>query len=295
MYESFYGFKRGPFEISPDPYFLLATARHCEALASLYYGVTRHKGFVVMSGDVGTGKTLLVSCLLELLRSRQAAFAHVFNPALSIVQFLQYVTAEFGLPSTGKTKTDLLLQLNQYLIKRCQNGLTTVLVIDEAQHLNRRMLEEIRLLTNLETAQQKLLQIVLVGQSELEQQLQYPDLRQLRQRIALWCRLAPLSGQETAEYIERRLTLASAAPRKDSLFAPESIALIYVYTRGVPRLINIMCDNALVAAYARQGSIVTPDIVEEIASDLCLKLGPTHSSDNGNCGHTAETVVEKSV
>jgi len=294
MYDSFYGLRRGPFEISPDPYFLVPTVRHTEALASLYYGVTRHKGFVVMTGDVGTGKTLLVRCLLELLRRRQAAFAHVFNPALSVVGFLRQVATDFGLPPCGKSKIDFLLQLNNYLISRCQKGLTSVLVVDEAQHLHRGMLEEIRLLTNLETSQQKLLQIVLVGQSELEQQLQYSDLRQLRQRIALWCRLGALTEEETAQYIERRLTLASIAPRAEPLFAAEAIAIIYQYTRGVPRLINIMCDNALVAAFAHQKSQVTMDIIEEIAADLCLKLCSPDPLNGGNCCDTAEVAFQKS-
>src|SRR5580692_7195572 len=168
MYKAFYNLKRNPFEITPDPSFLFPTKRHNEALAALYYGVRRHKGFVVLTGEVGTGKTLLLRCLLQSLKqSADVKYAYVFNGRLSPVEFLQYIAGDLGLPAAGKNKSELLLQLATYVIGRSQKQLTTVLVVDEAHHLSTDILEEIRLLTNLETADQKLLQILLVGQPEL--------------------------------------------------------------------------------------------------------------------------------
>src|SRR5271165_6941942 len=226
MYKSFYNLKRNPFEITPDPAFLFPTRRHNEALAALYYGVRRHKGFVVMTGEVGTGKTLLVRCLLELLNRLNVAYAYVFNSLLSPREFLQYVAGDFGLPAAGRNKSELLLELSNFLIGRYQKKLTTVLVVDEAHHLPVEVLEEIRLLTNLETAQEKLLQILLVGQPELDEKLDSMELRQLKQRIALRCQLEPLNLEETRGYIQRRLQLAGASPAA-ALFPAETVAGVY--------------------------------------------------------------------
>src|SRR5712691_88798 len=189
MYKKFYGLKRNPFEMSPHPYFFFLTEQHNEALAAIYYGIARRKGFVVMTGEVGTGKTLLVRYLLELLNRQQVAFANVFNPLLSGIDFLRYIAGDLGLKLDNQSKSSLLLELNNFLIARHRKGLPTVLVVDEAQHLFPEVLEEIRLLTNLETSQQKLLQILLVGQPELDQKLDSHELRQLKQRIALRCHL----------------------------------------------------------------------------------------------------------
>ena len=197
MYKAFYNLKRNPFEITPDPFFLFPTRRHNEALAALYYGVRRHKGFVVMTGEVGTGKTLLVRCLLQLLNQSDVAYAYVFNSRLSPVEFLQYVAGDFGLNVAGKNKSELLLILSNYVISRHQKKLTTVLVVDEAHHVAAEVLEEIRLLTNLETTSEKLLQILLVGQPELDEKLDSIELRQLKQRIALRSQLQPLNLDET--------------------------------------------------------------------------------------------------
>ena len=210
MYKAFYGLTRNPFEISPDPYFLFSTARHNEALASIVHGVLRHKGFIVVTGEVGTGKTLLVRCLLELLRRQEIASANVFNPCLSPLEFLRYIVGDLGIKTANQDKGSLLLELNNYLIARHRKNTTTVLIVDEAQHLEPELLEEIRLLTNLETSQQKLLQIVLVGQPELDQKMDSPDLRQLKQRIAMRCQLEPLQEEETKSYILRRLQRAGA-------------------------------------------------------------------------------------
>ena len=272
MYKRFYNLQRNPFEITPDPSFLFPTKRHNEALAALYYGVRRHKGFVVMTGEVGTGKTLLVRCLLELLNRRNVAYAYVFNSLLSPLEFLHYVAGDFGLPASGKSKSELLLELSSYLIGRHQKKLTTVLVVDEAHHLPVEVLEEIRLLTNLETSQEKLLQILLVGQPELDEKLDSIELRQLKQRIALRSQLEPLNLEETKGYIQRRLQLAGATSNAATLFPPETIAKVYRHSRGIPRLINTVCENALITAFARQSQTVTPDVIDEVAADFRLGI-----------------------
>src|SRR6202453_3368089 len=269
MYKAFYNLKRNPFEITPDPFFLFPTRRHNEALAALYYGVRRHKGFVVMTGEVGTGKTLLVRCLLQLLNQSDVAYAYVFNSRLSPLEFLQYIAGDFGLNVAGKNKSELLLTLSNYRISRHQNKLATVLVVDEAHHVAAEVLEEIRLLTNLETTSEKLLQILLVGQPELDAKLDSVELRQLKQRIALRSHLASLDLAETKGYIERRLQLAGS-PRATQIFPPETVAAVHRYSQGIPRLINTICENALIAAYARQAASVAPEIIEAIAKDFRL-------------------------
>lgn len=272
MYKKFFNLSRNPFEISPDPYFLFATARHNEALASIVHGVLRHKGFIVVSGEVGTGKTLLVRCLLELLRRFDIASANVFNPCLSPLEFLRYVVGDLGLKTTSQDKGSLLLELNSYLIARHKTNTTTVLIVDEAQHLQPELLEEIRLLTNLETSQQKLLQIVLVGQPELDQKMDSPDLRQLKQRIAMRCQLEPLQGSETKQYILRRLQRAGANSHANTMFPDESIATVYRYSKGIPRLINTVCENALIAAFAEKSQVVRTEVIDEVAKDLRLNV-----------------------
>lgn len=273
MYKSFYGLQRNPFEITPDPSFLFPTRRHNEALAALYYGVRRHKGFVVLTGEVGTGKTLLVRCLLHLLKGSSASYAYVFNSRLSSAEFLQYVAGDFGLPASGKNKSELLLELGSFLISRHQKKLTTVLVVDEAHHLASEVLEEIRLLTNLETPQGKLLQILLVGQPELDEKLDSVELRQLKQRVALRAQLLPLDLEETRGYIARRLQLAGTSRAAD-LFPSETTSRVYRHSRGIPRLINTVCENALINGYARQLLTVSPETIDEVATDLRLNIAP---------------------
>jgi general secretion pathway protein A len=269
MYKQFFGLARNPFEISPDPFFYHPTPRHNEALANLHYGVGRRKGFIVITGEVGTGKTLLVRCLLAELRKNNIAFGYVFNPLLPVVEFFQYIMADFGLPYAGRTKTEMLLDLNRFLIQRHARGLITALVVDEAQALRADLLEEIRLLTNLETSQQKLLQIVLMGQPELEVLLDSPELRQLKQRVSLRCQLQPLDQKQTHDYVLSRLTRAGAAP-EPPIFSEDALDNIYEYSRGIPRIINNLCENAMVNAFAREQRPVTGDMVTDVAADFRL-------------------------
>jgi general secretion pathway protein A len=271
MYKAFYKLQRHPFEITPDPSFLFATKRHNEALAALYYGVKRHKGFVVMTGEVGTGKTLLVRCLLQILSLADIAYAYVFNPRLTPMEFLQYIAGDFHLPTAGKSKSELLLDLSTYVIGRHQQNLTTVLVVDEAHHLSTELLEEVRLLTNLETPEKKLLQILLVGQQELDEKLDSTDLRQLKQRIALRSQLGALLLDETRGYVHCRLKLAGSENPAE-LFPMDTILEIHRQSRGFPRLINTLCENALISGYARQARSITPEIVEEIAANFRLNV-----------------------
>src|SRR5215831_7315869 len=269
MYRNFYRLRLNPFEITPDPSFLFPTSRHNEALAALYYGVRAHKGFIVLTGEVGTGKTLLVRSALQLLQKSQVAFACVFNPTLSPLEFIRYIAGDFGIPVAGKPKDEVILQLNAFLLDRHRKKLTTLLVVDEAHHLSPELLEEVRLLTNLETAQQKLMQIVLAGQPELDLKLDSFELRQLKQRVTLRCQLEPLTLEETAGYIQRRLHTAGA-PKDVTLFSIAAVAAVFKHSRGIPRLINTICENALLSGYARRAHTIIPEIVDEVAVDLRL-------------------------
>jgi len=291
MYKRFYNLQRSPFELTPDPSFLFATKKHNEALAALYYGVQRHKGFVVMTGEVGTGKTLLVRCLLHLLNRSNVASAYVFNSRLDSTEFLRYVAGDFGLEASGKTKSELLLSLSAHVISRYQKGLTTVLVVDEAHHLASEVLEEIRLLTNLETPEEKLLQILLVGQPELDEKLDSAELRQLKQRISLRSRLEPLDLTEATGYIHRRLQRAGNL-NPDAIFPPETILAIHRHSKGFPRLINTICENALIHGYAQQEQKVTPDMIEDIARDF--RLNVSYSSPRVEVGEHS-TEVERAA
>src|ERR1700678_2357367 len=269
MYKQFFGLARNPFEISPDPFFYHPTPRHNEALANLQYGVGRRKGFIVITGEVGTGKTLLVRCLLAELRKNNIAFAYVFNPLLPVVEFFQYIMADFGLPYAGRTKTEMLLDLNRFLIQRHSRGLITALVVDEAQALRTDLLEEIRLLTNLETSQQKLLQIVLMGQPELEMVLDSPELRQLKQRVALRCQLQPLDEQQPRAYVLSRLERAGA-PAEPPIFSEDGLNKVFEYSRGIPRIINNLCENSMVSAFSQETRPVTGEIITDVAADFRL-------------------------
>jgi general secretion pathway protein A len=267
MYKKFFGLKRNPFELSPDPYFIFPTDKSKEVFASVYHGISRRKGFVVLTGEVGTGKTLMIRCLLSLLKRQEIAFANVFNPRLSALDFLRFVALDLGLRVEEPTKGNVLHALYEFLLAQAEKGLTTVLVIDEAHQLSLNVLEEIRLLTNLETTQQKLLQIILAGQPELDRKLDSRDLRQLKQRVAIRCQLEPLSLEDTRSYIERRLKLSCAEePRAGTIFPPDTVEAVYRYSCGIPRTINAICEQALVAAFAAGSPVVHADVIEKVAA-----------------------------
>jgi general secretion pathway protein A len=271
MYNAYFNLKRNPFDLTPDPSCFVPTPQHNEALAALYYGVRRHKGFVVVTGEVGTGKTLLLRCLLRLLEnSKDIAYAYLFNSRLTPTEFLQYVVADFGISASGKNKCDLLLDLSKFLIARGSKRLTTVLIVDEAHDLPVDTLEELRLLSNLETTDDKLIQIILMGQPELDKKLDSIELRQLKQRIPLRTQLGALNTKQTQEYIEQRLRIAGADPISRPLFSPQAIAAVHSYSRGFPRLINIICENALISAYAKQLPSVKEPIIKDLATELRL-------------------------
>lgn len=296
MYKAHFGLTRNPFDLTPDPRCFVSTEKHNEALAALYYGVRQHKGFVVVTGEVGTGKTLLLRCLLQLLKdSQDVAYAYVFNNRLNPNEFFQYVLTDFGIAASAKNKAELLLEMSHFLLARESQGLTTVLIIDEAHHLSPELLEEIRLLSNLETAEDKLLQILLVGQPELDEMLDSYDLRQLKQRISLRAKLEPLSLEETAEYIAERLQIAGAEPQCDPIFPDASISLVYRYSGGLPRLINTICENALIGAYARRLPAVTPDIIDDVAREFRLDFlveSPQRDTHGERAMETDETFAE---
>jgi general secretion pathway protein A len=284
MYEKFYGLTRSPFELSPDPRFLFPTPSHNEALAILNYGVLRQKGFVVVTGEVGTGKTLLLRSLLETIGRSNVAFAFIYNPRLSVPDFLSHVQTDLRLPFAGRTKGEMLSYLNDYLLVRSRRGATTAIIVDEAHLLDWELMEEIRLLTNLETSQHKLVQMVLVGQPELDQKLDSPELRQLKQRVSLRYQLRPLTLAELRRYVLHRLELAGANSHRTTIFPDETLDVIYGYSGGIPRVINNLCANSLLSGYGKQMKEITIEIVREVASDLRLNQVTVTSTEGQRGG-----------
>jgi general secretion pathway protein A len=268
MYKSFYGLKENPFNVNPDPRFLYLTKQVEESLTGLMYGIQTRKGFITLTGEVGTGKTTLVNRLLDWLHTRQARTAFLFNSRMNSSQLFDFILAEFEIECDSKSKSQQLMKLNSWLLDRYTNGETVVLIIDEAQNLTYPVLEEIRLLTNLETSTEKLLQIVLSGQPELEEKLKLPQLRQLRQRIMLRCRTTPFLQEQTQEYIVERLRIAGASGAP--IFSPKAIEAVHMYSMGIPRIINLLCEHSLVNAFADQMRPIQPKIVEEVAREFQL-------------------------
>jgi len=271
MYERFYGLKENPFNVTPNPEYVYLGENHREALAQLLYGVRERKGFIVITGEVGTGKTTLIHYLLEKMNGSHTRTAFLFNPKLTVDDFIQYILKDLGVRVQGRTKGEYLHNLHRYLLQAYQRDERVVLIVDEAQGLKPELLEEIRLLSNLETSRSKLIQIVLLGQPELDRTLSQAGFRQLRQRINLRYRLSPLSEKETREYIGKRLKIAGA---KEPLFTEKAIKEIYLKSGGIPRLINILCDNALLNGYALDQRRVDKRSVKEAAKDLKLRKRP---------------------
>ena len=268
MYKEFYGLRANPFNVNPDPRYLFLTRHTEEALACLTYGIQSRKGFVLLTGEVGTGKTTLINKLLEWLRLQQVATAFIFNSRLNVPQFLDYMMADFGIQCESRAKSQILLRLYNWLLDRYRAGETAVLIVDEAQNLSDEVLEEIRMLTNLETFTEKLLQIVLVGQPELEQKLKEPQLRQLRQRLTLRAKTHPLTLDETRAYVQQRLRIAGSNGQQ--IFEPEAVATIHRHAMGIPRVINLLCEHCLVSAFVDQQKIIAPSVVESVARDFDL-------------------------
>jgi general secretion pathway protein A len=257
---AFFGLQQKPFNPTPDPAFLYPSPGHREGLAQLLYGVQEHKGFILLTGEVGTGKTTLLRTLLSRLDGNTAS-AFVFDTTLPFEGLIEYILEDFGVAKPGESHAQRLIALNNFLIERRRAGQNTVLVLDEAQNLDVRALEQIRLLSNFETATEKLLQILLVGQPELLDKLDRPDLRQLKQRISLRCRILPLTGQQTRDYIRTRLRIAGANDL--GLFSDAAITGIAEYSGGIPRLINAVCDHCLLIGYADQIRRIDRKIAEE--------------------------------
>jgi general secretion pathway protein A len=265
MYTKYYGLQEKPFEISPDPKFLYLSENHKEALAHLIYAVTEGSGFTVITGEVGTGKTTLAQTLLSRLDGNVQT-AYLFNPTLKTDDFIQYILKDLGVRLYGRTKGDYLHKLHQYLLNAYQANVKVILIIDEAQTLNPRLLEEVRLLTNLETSKKKLLQVILLGQPEFNRILDDPRFRQLNQRVSLRYHIQPLNKKETEEYIENRLRRAGAS--NPYFFSPRALKKIYRYSKGIPRLINTLCDHALLIGYTNDQKEIGPSVIREAKRDL---------------------------
>lgn len=269
MFTNFYGLKANPFTVSPDPRYLYLTRDTREALSCLAYGIRNRKGFALLTGGVGTGKTTVLNKVMEWLSEQRVPTAFIFNPRLNITEFLDYMMADFGIPSETNEKGRVLFRLNRWLLDRYAAGQTAVLIIDEAQNLTTDVLEEIRLLTNLETATNKLLQIVLCGQPELEMKLRMPSLRQLWQRITLRCHTQPLGSGDIAAYIKQRLTIAGA--NGTPIFADGALGAIYRYSQGVPRIANVLCEHALISGFVDQERPISEATICAVAQDLELQ------------------------
>jgi len=279
MYKKFFGLRENPFNVNPDPRFLFHTKETEEALASLTYGIQKRRGFVLLTGEVGTGKTTLVNTLLDWLRGQQVATAFIFNPRLNVSQFLDFMMADFGISTESRLKSQVLVRLNQWLLERYRAGETATLIVDEAQNLSLDVLEEIRLLTNLETSTEKLLQIVLSGQPELEEKLSRPELRQLRQRIMLRCKTHPLTLEQTRGYVAGRLRIAGSDG--SPIFASEAVEAMFRFAHGIPRVINLLCEHALITAMAEAERPVSAKTIEQVAHEFELPLMPIDTPSDG--------------
>ena len=276
MYTKYYGFNEKPFTLTPNPRFIYLSRNHKEAFAHLLYGINNHYGFIELIGEVGTGKTTVLRTLLGQLSEDNYRSALIFNPCLTGVELLRSINHEFGLKSGSEYANELLEELNRFLLAENARGITVVLVIDEAQNLSPEILEQLRLISNLETENDKLIQIVLAGQPELSVLLDLPELRQLNQRIAVRYRLRSMTMDETRTYIRHRMVVAGETGGVS--FSGPAIKLIHLYTRGLPRLINILCDRALLVGYGdEQRRISAGTITRAIREILNVRQGRRYS------------------
>ncbi len=265
MYEKFYNFSEKPFNVTPDTKFFFSSSKHLEALNSLIYAVDERKGFVVITGEIGAGKTTVSRNLLNKLNSNTKV-ALITNPSLNPKELLEEILDELEVQYKNGSKQKLLSCLNNYLIKQLADGINVVLIIDEAQNLSSLALEEVRMLSNLETEKDKLIQIILMGQPELRHKLNNPKLEQFRQRIAVYYHLNSLNKDETKEYIFHRLSLVNSNGYKE-IFAPEALESIYANSRGIPRLINLLCDSALLSGFIYETKLITEKIISEVVKE----------------------------
>ena len=273
MYNAFFGFSESPFNLSPDPSFLYRSPQHEEALANLIYGVQGRKGFIVLAGEVGTGKTTMLECLLDYVDSQRLEYAYIFNSRINSDQFLEMIAYDFGLNCKRTSKTEVLFALNAFLIEQSRQGRTAVLIVDEAHNLEWEVLEEIRLLGNMENRQGKLLQIIPAGQPELDRKLDAPNMRQLKQRILLRCNLEPFSLRDALSYIESRLQRVGML--NQTVFPEELMVEIHMRTQGIPRLMNGVCDNLLLTAFAMERKSCDLEMLDEVCRDLRLEWAGT--------------------
>jgi general secretion pathway protein A len=279
MYEAFYGFRERPFDLTPNPRFLLLTGKHREALSNLRYGLTSRRGLTVMVGEAGTGKTTLIRAVIQDFEKQGALIGYLNNPTLTRDEFYEFLTTSFHLGGkAASSKTALLHELGSVLERRRLQDLLTGLVIDEAQALPDALLEEVRLLANIETATDKLLPIVLAGQPELAGRLNQVSLRQLKQRVGLRCNLEALDAKETAEYIAGRIRVGGG--NSVMVFTRQAVDAIYERSGGIPRLISVICDNALISGFAADRRPVGRDIVEEVCRDFDLAVGAVEPHDD---------------
>ena len=271
MYCDFFGFNEKPFTITPNPHFVFLSNIHREAFARLLYGVDSHAGFIALTGEVGTGKTTMLRTLMSHLDQKKYCSAFIFNSHLSRVQLLASICSEFEIELKQKNAAGYLEALNEFLLERNREGKTVVLVIDEAQVLRPDVLEQIRMISNLETERDKLVQIILAGQPELNTILGRHDLRQLNQRITMRCQLVPMDYADTAEYIRHRIKLAGS--RNPELFSKGAVNRIFRFSKGYPRLINVVCEQALVMAWTEESLSVTPSIASRVIAEAGTPFG----------------------
>ena len=270
MYERFFGLRERPFDLVPNPRFLYLTSRQREALSTLRYGLTTPRGLTLLVGEAGTGKTTLVQAVIGEMDDQTVECVLLSNPTLTRTEFYEYLAAGFGLPKEAAvSKTQFLFELRRHLVARREAEVFSGLVLDEAQSLPYELLEEVRLLSNIETPTEKLLNVVLAGQPELADRLNEPNLRQLKQRISLRCELGLFTFQETGAYIAGRLRIAGGEPAK--IFTREAVLAIHDASLGVPRTINVICDNALIGGFAAQEHPVTRALVDDVCRDFDLK------------------------